>query len=109
MQIASTAFVPRNNNMEAGGEAHFVSLMHIEQMDKAKKDTYKQVYCNDGSYHYPKNAGNGLQVKGQEHFCNMEITGSNNGTINKPKYDLLSWFEQVEIPALEQLCKWVAA
>ncbi|KAL7577336.1 hypothetical protein ACA910_002073 [Epithemia clementina (nom. ined.)] len=104
MGIASTAFVPTNNNMEFGGSAHLVSLTRVGQMMKATRDTYKHVYSDNGTYHYPKRAANLLRVKGLMYFRNLEITGSNKGTAKDPKFDLLPWFATTEIPALEQLC-----
>ena len=53
MGIASTAFVPWNNNIEAGGDAHLVSLTQVGRMVKAKKNSYKRVYKNDGTASYP--------------------------------------------------------
>ena len=78
-------------------------------MEKAQRDTYKRVNLDNGKYHYPQLPENRLRVRGQqEYFRKMEITGSNKGTKKEPKFDLLSWFEEVEIPALKRLCEQVA-
>jgi hypothetical protein len=54
-------------------------------MQKAKKDSYKRVYQEDGTYHYPKIPENKLRMKGEMYFESMEITGSNEGTATDPK------------------------
>ena len=104
MGIASTAFVPQNNNMEAGGDVHLVSWTRIGQMVKAKKLVQKSLQ-NDGtaSYHYPAVPENILREKGQFYFKGMGITGSSNGTTKDLKFNLLKWFCDVEIPKLEAL------
>ena len=40
--------------MTQGGITKMVSLVNIGKMVKATKDSYKRVYKDDGSYHYPK-------------------------------------------------------
>lgn len=107
MVIASTAFAPQNNDYRQGGEAYLVSLTRVGKMVKAEKDTYRRVYKTDGSgkYHYPKVEANRLRTKGEYYFKTLEITGSSKGTRNEPKFDLVSWFDNTEIPALEALCQ----
>jgi hypothetical protein len=39
----------------------------------------------------------------------MEITGSNPGTAKEPKFDLLSFYRDTELPRLDALCAEVAA
>jgi hypothetical protein len=104
MAIASTAFVPRNNDMETGGgRALRVNLVRVGGMIPAEKDTYRRVYRPDGSYHYPKLPANILRKKGQEYFKGMEITGSKDGTRKKPKFSLLRYFTETEFPKLDQI------
>ena len=85
MGIASTAFVPWNNNIETGGDVHLVSLTRFGQMVKAK-NSYKRVYKNDStaSYHYLAVPENIFCEKGKFYFKGMEITGSSNVTTKDP-------------------------
>jgi hypothetical protein len=104
--IASTAFVPSNNDIEAGGVSHLVGLQRAGRMVAAERDTYKRVYDPDGSgsYTYPKTLANRLRVKGQEYFQGMEITGSSVGKKKTPKYPLTEFFAE-EIERLEGLAQ----
>jgi hypothetical protein len=106
--IASTAFVPSNNNIEEGGEAFRVGLQRAGRMVAAERDTYKRVYADDGSYTYPKRLDNRLREKGKEYFQGMEITGSYKGTVKRPKYPLTEYFAE-EIDRLEVLAQRLGA
>jgi hypothetical protein len=103
MIAASTAFAPFDNDMERGGVAYKISFERIGRLVAAIKDTFRRVYKQDGSFHYPPILANLLRRKGEEYFRSMEITGSNEGTAKKPKYSLLRFFLDVEIPKLEEL------
>ena len=107
MGIASTGFIPTNNDITKGGVAHLVSLTHVGKSEKAVRNTYKRVYKPDGTYHYPKVQSNMLRKKGQFYFKNLEITGSSTGTTKNPKFCLLDWIKNIEIPACEELCRKV--
>jgi hypothetical protein len=61
MVVASTYFLPVNNNMGKGGHAFLGSLVRVGKMLPAKRDTYMRVYRDDGTYHYPKNDNNILR------------------------------------------------
>ena len=78
-------------------------------MVPAARDTYRRVYRDDGTYHYPQIASNRLRRKGELYFKSMEITGSNPGTAKEPKFDLLSLYRDTELPRLDALCAEVAA
>jgi hypothetical protein len=105
MGIASTGYLPKGNDVTKGGEVRKVNLTRCGGMRPAKKDTYKRVYKNDGTYHYPKKAANQLRKKGELYFEPMEVTGSSEGTEQKPKFSLLKWFIEVEIPRLEEIAR----
>jgi hypothetical protein len=106
--IASTAFLPVDNDVTAGGEAFLVGLQRAGRLIPAERDTYKRVYAADGSYTYPKRLDNRLRVKGQEYFQGMEITGSYKGTPKRPKYPLTEFFAE-EIERLEVLAQRLGA
>jgi hypothetical protein len=101
LALATTGFAPHNNNIEKGGVAHKISLTRAGRMQKAKKDSYKRFYQEDGTYHYPKIPENKLRMKGEMYFESMEITGSNEGTATDPKFSLLKHWKETELPALD--------
>ena len=103
MVIATTGFLPHDNNMASGGVAIKVSLTRVGRMKKADKDSYRRVYKDDGSFHYPNLPENLLRKKGTEYFQSLDITGSSEGTDAKPKFSLLKFFLETEIPALESV------
>jgi hypothetical protein len=109
MGIASTAFAPEGNDITKGGRAFRVNLVRVGRMVPAARDTYRRVYRDDGTYHYPQIATNRLRRKGEHYFKSMEITGSNPGTAKEPKFDLLSFYRDIELPRLDALCAEVAA
>jgi hypothetical protein len=103
--LATTGFAPHNNNIEKGGIAHKILLTRVGQMQKAKKDSNKHVYKEDGTYHYPKIPENKLQMNGEMYFVSMEITGSNEGTAADPKFLLLKHWKETELPALDAMAQ----
>ena len=105
MAIAVTGFAPINNNVKAGGFGYKVCLNRAGKMMVAKKDSYKRVYNDDGTYCYPKISGNKLREKGKRYFESLEITGSSRGTLKEPKYSLLDWFSSEYLPALDRIAR----
>eukprot|EP00957_Ditylum_brightwellii_P041829 3168236-Ditylum_brightwellii.AAC.1 len=71
----------------------------------AKKNSYKRVYKNDNTYHYPQIPENLLCEKGKDHFTNLELTGSSEGTAKSPKISLLKEYQTKILPEVE--CKAV--
>jgi hypothetical protein len=61
MNIVCTAFVLDNNDITRGGKAVPVACVRVGRMVTASKDSYKQVYRDDGSFHYPKIPANLLR------------------------------------------------
>ena len=52
-----------------------------------------------------KNTRKSTKKKGHEYFKNTEVKGSSEGTDDNPKFSLLDFFKNTEIPALEKLTK----
>jgi hypothetical protein len=74
-------------------------------MVKAKKNSYRRVYRNDGTYHYPKDPANMLRREGEEYFENWEIQGVSEGTAKNPKFSLLKYKRErlrMKLDALKQ-------
>jgi len=94
MYIVVTAFVLNGNDITAGGTAIPIACVRVGRMRKATKNSYKRVYREDGTYHYPTNIPeNRLREKGKEYFQSVELTGSNEGTEKNPKMSLLKVYE----------------
>ena len=90
--------------MSKGGEAVKISLVRAGRMEPAQKDSYRRVYKQDGTFHYPKEPENLLRKKGELYFKPLEITGSSEGTAKAPKFPLTKFWADTEIPNLEDAC-----
>ena len=104
--IATSGFLPVDNDIEKGGRAMKVRMDRTGRMVAAKEDSYTRVYANDGkSYTYSKIAENRLRVKGQLYFQNMEITRSKEGTEKEQNMALLPYHRDILFPRLEEMVK----
>jgi hypothetical protein len=92
-----------------GGTARRVSCVRVGALWPVERDTYKRVYKGDGTFHYPKIETNRLRRKGELYFKSMEITGSTEGTEKKPKFSLLKYFMEIEIPNMDKLAAEIFA
>ena len=106
--ICAMAIVPHGNNLRKGGKTYKLSMARCGGMVEAKKDTYKRVYNDDGTYYYPKIPENQLRHAGQFYFENWEICGSKSSSAEgKGKYALTKWVDYEIVPALEDVCREV--
>eukprot|EP00957_Ditylum_brightwellii_P189116 14395463-Ditylum_brightwellii.AAC.1 len=71
----------------------------------AKKHSYKRIYRNDNTYHYPQIPENLLCEKGKDYFTNLILTGSSEGKAKSPKISLLKEYQTKTLPEVE--CKVV--
>ncbi len=103
LYVVATAYVLNegSNDITKGGKAIPLACVQVGKMVKAKKNSYKRVYRDDGTFHYPKIEGNILRRAGIEYFKGMELTGSSEGTPSKPKISLLKIYVEQIIPAIE--------
>ena len=99
--LATTGFLPFNNNINEGGRSVKIHLQRAGGLVPAKKDSYKRVYKQDGTYHYPQVPQNRLRVAGELYFENWEITGSDKGSKKSPKFSLLKYWSDKLLPALD--------
>ena len=97
-----TAFVLNENDITKGGDPIQVDCVRIGKMLPAKRDSYKRVYRDDGTYHHPHLPENKLRSKGQEYFTNLDLTGSSEGTEKNPKVSLLKMYKERVIAAIER-------
>ena len=102
MYVVVTAFVPNDNDFAKGSIIVPVACVRVGKMVKAKKDSFERVYALDGTWTNPQIPENKLQSKGDMYFKSFELTGSNEGTKNKPKMSLLKIYQDTIIPALEE-------
>ena len=109
MYIVISGFLMHNNDITAGGEAFPISLTRVGKMVKASKNSYRRVYKNDGTYHYPKIKNNIMRVKGKQYFTSVDLTGSKDGTAKNPKMSLISAYKNEIIPAMDLIEKKLSA
>jgi hypothetical protein len=80
MGLAATGFVVTNNHdMRSRGEAFKFKLHRAGRMCPAKKDSYKRVYREYGTFRYPKLPQNILRQQGELYFEDMNVSGSTIG------------------------------
>ena len=104
MYICSTAFLPSDNNIASGGLSFCLSCERVGHYTPPRKTTYRRVYNNDdGSYTYPQIEENILRRRNELYFQGLEIKGTSEGTVSKPKYSLLNFFLQKELLKLDEL------
>ncbi len=70
---------------------------------QAKKDSYKRVYNDDGTYNYPRVAENIIRKKGEFYFENCEICGSRSEKSGERKFNLSEWVRDEYTPSLNAL------
>ena len=101
MYIVVTAFALTNDNdITKGGVVVPVSCIRVGKMMKAQRDSWKKVYDENGNR--LKTDANISRRRGDEYFKPMEITGSSEGTANKPKFSLWKAYKNYIIPDLEK-------
>ena len=83
MYIVVTAFVLKSNDVTKGGRAIPVSCIRVGKMVKAARDSYRRQYKGDGTFHYPKIAGNLLRKKGVEYFTAVELVAARGRRSNQ--------------------------
>ena len=103
MYIATTAYLPHDNDMTKGGLAFKVSLERVGKMLPAKRNSYRRVYHDDDTFSYPHINENLIRRKGEMYFQSTEVNATSEGTVSNPKFSLKKYFKEKEIPRLEAL------
>ena len=85
MYVVVTAFAPHDNDFTKGGIVIPVACVRVGKEVEAKKDSFKRVYREDGTWHHPQIPANRLRKKYDKYFKSLEITGSSEGTEKNPK------------------------
>ena len=83
MYVVTTAYVLNDNDITRGGTAIPVSCVRVGKYVKAKKNSYKRVYRDNGTYHYPKIDENILRKEGEDYFETFDLVGASEGTKKK--------------------------
>jgi len=68
--ISTVGYLSYFNDVVQGGEGIKIDMERAGGMVRASRDSYKRVYRDDGTYHYPQIPENILRRKGQEYFEN---------------------------------------
>ena len=76
MYLIVTAFALHDNNITKGEIVVPVTCVRVGRMITVQKDTYKRVYHDDGTYHYPSVPENLICWRGEQYFKSLDITGS---------------------------------
>ena len=75
MYISVQGIKLNNDDFTAGGEAIPIFMDRKGKLETKEKTTYKSVYKDDETYHYPKIADNKSRIEGHLSFKNHELTG----------------------------------
>lgn len=105
MYVVMFGYLLTNNDITAGGKAIPIACIRVGHYEEAKKDTYKRVYHDDGTYTMPKIAENQLQRKGELYWKALELTGSSDGTEKKPKCSLLRLYREKILPKMDEVAR----
>ena len=106
MFICTTAYLPQCNDITKGGLAFKVSMERVGYLLAASRDSCKRIYNdNNTSFTYPKIPENLIRKKGELYFKSLEINAVGEGTPANPKFSLMKYFQEKEIPRLEALTR----
>ena len=86
MYVVVTAYVLNDNDITQGGTAIPVSCVRVGKNVKAKKNSYKRVYKEDGTYTYPKLDENIKRKEGEEYFKSFDLVGAGEGSKKNQKF-----------------------
>ena len=105
--ICAIAYAPTGNDPRSGGWGYKLLMSRAGGKVKAKKNTYKRVYNDDGTFHYPQIEENLIREKGKEYFENWEITGSREEKNGVKKFSLKKWLEEEYTPKVLALAQQI--
>lgn len=91
LALATTVFAPYDNDIEKGGVVYKISFIRAGELagNKGNKRQLQASVSRNGTYYYPKIPENKLHSKGEMYFESTEITGSNQGTAENPKFSFI--------------------
>ena len=99
MVLAITGYA-FENHIENGGHGIKLALVRIQAAKIAKKTQRKGVRDENGALHY---TGEVIRRKGDVYMADVNVTGSDSGTSDNPKFSLMSLFAQVIFPRLQEI------
>ena len=74
MYIMVTRYEVLDNDKKKTSNEFPVALVRVGKFIQAKKDTYKRVYNEGGTYHYPQIPKNILRCTGYPYCRDLEMT-----------------------------------
>jgi hypothetical protein len=84
-----------DTNVENGGHGLKIGLFRCQGARIAKKLQRERVVDENGNYRY---SGPVIRRKGDTYLVDCNVTGSDEGTSDKPKFSLLSLFRDIVFP-----------
>ena len=102
MFILVNGFVPKDNDLLGnGGRCIKVSCVPVGDYEKAKWNSYKRVYDDEGNYTYPKIPENMERKKGDYYWKNKTLCGKNNP--KEKQFSLIRAYKEFIIPEMEKI------
>jgi hypothetical protein len=101
MAVAFTAFA-FDQSVENGGEGVKLGFYRVQGARVAKKNVKKSRRDENGNIKYD---GEIVRQKGDAYLIDCNVTGSDEGTSDKPKFSLMSLFREHIFPKVGELVK----
>lgn len=99
MAVAFTAFA-FDQNIENGGHGIKLGLYRVQAARIAKRDVKESRRDEDGKIHYD---GEIIRYKGDAYLVDCNVTGSDQGSSDKPKFSLMALFRDHVFPEIAAL------
>ena len=99
MAVAFTAYA-FDGNVENGGDGIKLGLYRVQAARIAKRDVRESRRDENDDIKFD---GKIVRIKGQPYLVDCNVTGSNEGDSDKPKFSLLSLFRDQIFPKIAQL------
>jgi hypothetical protein len=96
MVITFTAYA-FNQNVENGGDGIKLGLYHVQAARIAKKDQKTSHRDANGKLHYD---GKVIRYKGEAYLVDCNVTGSDQGSSDQPKFSLMALFRDHIFPKI---------
>ena len=99
MAVAFTAFA-FDSSVENGGHGVKIGLYRVQAARVAQRDVRESRIDENGSRRYD---GSIVRIKGDAYLVDCNVTGSDEGTSNNPKFSLMALFRDQVFPKIAEL------
>jgi Transposase len=99
MAVAFTAYA-FNSTVENGGHGVKLGLYRVQAARVAQRDVRESRLDENGNRRYD---GDIIRMKGDAYLIDCNVTGSDDGTSNNPKFSLLALFRDQVFPKIGEL------